>query len=152
MKLVRWGALFLLIATVLPVVAQEHWTEGPVWVISYYRTRPGQFDNYMKYLRANSLPQSMERKKQGLVLDNRMWTKVPASKDDWDVAIASLYPSFGKALDYSQADEDKGRAISAQFYKTPDRDKQTQAAAPRLEMRDFVRAEIVREVTLRPMP
>ncbi len=133
-------------------VAQEHWTEGPVWVISYYRTRQGEFDHYLRYLRANSVPQSMERKKQGLILDTKVWTKTLTSKDDWDVAIATLYPSYAKALDYSQADDDKGRAIAAQFYKTPDREKQTQAAASRFEMRDFVRTDVVREVTLRPLP
>ena len=36
-------------------VAQEHWTEGPVWECSAYRTNPGQFDNYMKWLRSHSL-------------------------------------------------------------------------------------------------
>ena len=35
-------------------VAQEHWTEGPVWAVSFYRTTPGHFDDYMKYLRTHS--------------------------------------------------------------------------------------------------
>ena len=152
MNKVRWITIFLCLVTVLPVLAQEHWTEGPVWVVSYYRTRPGQFDNYMKYLRANSVPQSMERKKQGMLLDYKVWVKAPGSRDDYDVAIATLYPNFAKAMDFNQADFDKDRAISAQFYKTPDLEKQRQAAAPRLEMRDFVRTEIIREVNLRPMP
>lgn len=45
--------------------AQEHWTEGPVWEVSFYRTTPGHFDDYMKYLRQNFLPQNAEGKKQG---------------------------------------------------------------------------------------
>ncbi len=46
--------------TILPsgVRAQEHYTEGNVREVSFYRTKPGQFDEYMKYLRANFLPLS----------------------------------------------------------------------------------------------
>lgn len=146
------SSLVLFLAIAAPAVAQEHWTEGPVWIISYYRTRPGQFDNYMKYLRANVLPQNAEAKRQGLVLDDKMYVKAPSGKDDWDVAFATLHPSAAKALDFNKADDDKQRAIAAQHYKTTDRDKQTQSSAPRLEMRDFIRTEIVREISLRPMP
>ncbi|HEV8658095.1 MAG TPA: hypothetical protein VGS96_05665 [Thermoanaerobaculia bacterium] len=132
-------------------VAQEHFTEGPVWVISFYRTRPGQFDNYMKYLRSNYLVTSTESKRQGLILDTKVFVKAPRSHDDWDVAVAYLYPSYGKALDYNAADDEKGKAIAAQHFKTMDQDQQQKMTAPRLEMRDFVGSDLVREVTLRPM-
>ncbi len=143
-------ALFIFSVTV-PLFAQEHYTEGPVWVISFYRTKQDQFDNYMKYLRSNYLLTTAEQKKQGLILDTKVYVKTLQNPQDWNVAIASLYPSYAKALDYSAADDEKGKAISAAHYKTTDRDRQTQMAGPRLEMRDFVGTEIVREVTLRPM-
>ena len=50
-------------------VAQEHFTEGPVWECSSYRTKQGHFDDYMKYLRQNYLPQAQESKKAGLTLE-----------------------------------------------------------------------------------
>ena len=39
-------------------LAQEHWTEGPVWSLQFYRTNPGHFDDYLKYIRQNYVPQT----------------------------------------------------------------------------------------------
>ena len=147
----RFAIVAFLFSVALPLVAQEHYTEGPVWVISFYRTKTDQFDNYMKYLRANYLVTTAESKKQGLILDSKIYVKALRDANDWNVAIASQYPSFAKALDFNAADDDKARAISAAHYKTTDRDRQSQMTAPRLEMRDFVGTEMIREVTLKPI-
>ena len=140
-----------LFSVALPMVAQEHYTEGPVWMISFYRTKPDQFDNYMKYLRGNYLLTTAESKKQGLILDSKVYVKSLRDAQDWNVAIASQYSSYAKALDFNATDDEKAKSIASAHYKTMDRDRQTQMAAPRLEMRDFVGTEIIREVTLRPM-
>src|SRR5438477_9641384 len=95
-------------------VAQEHWTEGPVWNITFYRTNPGHFDDYMKYLRSHYTVTTAESKKQGLILDSKIYVKQPRDAHDWDVAIATLFPSFGKALDFNAADDEKSKAIQAQ--------------------------------------
>lgn len=131
--------------------AQEHWTEGPVWGCSSYRTKQGQFDNYMEYLRGNYLPQSEESKKEGLVLDTKVFTQDLPDAQSWDVMICTLFPSYGKALDYSKEDDDKQKAIAEKHFKTSDEDKQAQSTAKRFEMRDFVGTVYVREVKLRPM-
>jgi hypothetical protein len=133
-------------------LAQEHWTEGPVWNITFYRTTPGHFDDYMKYLRANFIGTTAEAKKQGLILDSKIYVKQARDANDWDVAIATLFPSYGKALDFNAADDAKSKAIQAQHWKTADRDKQQEMTAPRLGWRTFVGSDIVREVNLKPMP
>ena len=132
--------------------AQEHWTEGPVWEVSFYRTTPGNFDDYMKYLRTNYLPQSEEAKKQGLIVDRKVFVKTPTSPKDWDVCITTLHASFAKALDYSKEDDDKSKDIAAKHYKTEDEEKQQEMAATRYKMREYIGTEYVREVNLRPMP
>jgi len=133
-------------------LAQEHWTEGPVWSVSFYRTTPGHFDDYMKYLRTHYIVTTAEAKKQGLILDSKVFVKTPADANDWDVAIATLLSSYGKALDYNQADDAKSKAIQAQHWKTPDLDKQREMTAPRFEMRKALGTTYTREVNLRPMP
>ena len=131
-------------------VAQEHWTEGPVWECSAYRTNPGQFDTYIKWIRAHSEPINAEAKKQGLILDFKTFVKPPRDANDYDVLFCTLHSSFGKALDYNKGDDDKFEAISATHWATADDDKQAQMASPRLEMRKYLGTDYVREVTLRP--
>ena len=131
-------------------VAQEHWTEGPVWECSSYRTNPGQFDTYLNWIRAHSEPINAEAKKQGLIMDFKTFVKPPRDQNDYDVLFCTLHSSFGKALDYNKGDDDKFDAISAAHWATADNDKQAQMSAPRLEMRKYLGTDYVREVTLRP--
>ena len=132
--------------------AQEHYTEGPVWEVSHYRTAPGHLDDYMTFLRQNFLPSSEEAKKQGLILDYKVYVKTPKGAGDWDVAVATLYPSFGKALDYSKADEDKWKAIESKQYKTDDEQKQREMTEGRFTLREYLGTSYMREINLRPMP
>lgn len=131
-------------------VAQEHWTEGPVWQCDAFRTAPGQFDNYLNYIRKSVEPLNEEAKKQGLILDYKSFLHTPGDQNDHDILFCTLFPSFAKALDYSQADEDKFDAIAAKHYSTADEEKQREMIAPRLEMRTFMGTSYHREVTLRP--
>ena len=136
MKTKRIGlvAAALALASV-SAVAQEHWTEGSVWECSAYRTNPGQFDTYIKWLRSHALVTTGEAKKQGLIQDYKVFVKPPKDANDYDVLICNLHSSFAKALDFNQADEDKFDAISAAHWGTPDDDEQLAKSAPRLEVR-----------------
>jgi hypothetical protein len=130
--------------------AQEHWTEGPVWACSSFATKDGQFDNYMNYLRENYLPGSEEQKKAGLILDTKMFIGDVSAPNDWDVLICTLYPSFGKAMDYNAEDDAKFKEIASKQYKTSDEEKQREMTAKRYNMRTFLGTKYVREVKLRP--
>ena len=132
-------------------LAQEHWNEGPVWECSAYRTAPGQFDNYLKWIRAHSEPVNAEAKKQGLILDYKTFVRPPRDENDYDVMFCTLYSSFGKALDYNKGDDDKFTAISAAHWATADNEKQAELAKPRLEMRKYLGTSYDREVTLKPI-
>ena len=131
--------------------AQDQWVEGPVWECSSYRTAPGMFDTYIKWIRSHSEPINAEAKKQGLILDYKTFLHTPRDQNDYDVLFCTLYPSFAKALDYNKGDDDKFRAISAAHWATPDNDKQNQMSSPRLEMRTYMGTSYHREVTLRPI-
>jgi hypothetical protein len=151
MKTKRIGlAAAVLACATVPAVAQEHWSEGPVWACEAYRTAPGQFDAYLKYIRTNVEPQNIEAKKQGLILDHKTFVKPPQDANDYDVLFCTLFSNFGKALDYSKADEDKADAIAAAHFQTADEDKQADMIKPRLDMRTYLGTTYVREVTLRP--
>jgi len=136
------------------VKAQENFTEGPVWVVNYYRTKPGQFDDYMKFLRSNFAKVSARQKQEGIIVDAKVLLNPAVSgPDDWDVAVAYLYSDFGKALNFNQADFEKMEKFSAEISRQSDRAKRGAALdATRFPMRDYIRTRIIREVTLRPMP
>lgn len=134
----------------VPAVAQEHWTEGPVWECSAYRTNPGQFDTYLEWIRAHPQPINAEAKKQGLILDYKTFVKQPRDENDYDVMFCTLHSSYARALDFNQGDDDKFEAISAAHWGTPDNKQQLAKTAPRLEMRRFLGTSYDREVNLRP--
>ena len=130
-------------------LAQEHWIEGPVWECNAYRTEPGQFDTYLKWIRAHAEVISQEAKKQGLIVDYKTFIHTPADQNDYDVLFCTLHANYGKALDYNKDDDEKSDAISAAHWATKDEDKQEEMNAPRLKMRTFMGTSYHREVTLR---
>ena len=88
-----------------------------------------------------------------------VWMLITSIKSPSEIFAVdfSLWPkqfsgaeNYGRALDYSKADEDKADAIAAKHWATADEDKQQQLASPRLEMRKFLGTTYIREVTLRP--
>src|SRR5262245_5497093 len=132
-------------------MAQEHFSEGPVWECNSYRTKQEHFDEYMKYLRGNLLPQIQEAKKAGLILDQKVFLHTPENPSDPDVVICTQHASFAKALDYNAADDAKGKEIATKFFKTADEDKQREMTAKRFEFRDFLGTSYYREVSLKPL-
>jgi len=149
----RIATLFAL--TLLTLVgtaaAQEHWTEGPVWECSAYRTKPGKFDDYMTYLRTNVAAIRADAKEQGLVVDQKVFVQMPSSPTDWDVMFCTAYKNGSDALDYDPEIEAKWNAISAKHLKTDDEEAQEAMATPRFEMRDFLGTNLMREVDLKPI-
>jgi len=56
MKMKQIGLAAAVLACMsVPAVAQEHWSEGPVWECSAYRSNPGMYDTYMEYVRTTRL-------------------------------------------------------------------------------------------------
>ncbi len=150
-RLIVVMAVCVAVTGVASVQAQEHWTEGPVWECSAYRTLPGQFDNYMKYLRKNVAAIRAEAKTQGLVVDDRVFVQTPSDPTDWDVMFCTAYKNGSAALDYNAEMEAKWDALSAKHLGTSDEGEQEKMAQPRFEMRTFLGTNMMREITLKPM-
>ncbi|MFN2517137.1 MAG: hypothetical protein ABR556_13090 [Pyrinomonadaceae bacterium] len=131
--------------------AQENFTEGPVWVINYYRTKPGKFDEYMKFLRANFAKTAAKQKQAGILVDAKVLLNPTVSgPDDWDVAIAYLHSDFGR-LNFNQSTDDQLQKIAAEVSGERDREKRNERLdSSRFPLRDYIRTRILREVMLRP--
>jgi len=131
--------------------AQENYTEGPVWVINYYRTKPGKFDDYLKYLRSNYAKNVAKQEQAGIIVDSKILVNPTVSgPDDWDVAVAYLYSDFGR-LNYNQATEDELQKIQAEITGEKNKDKRdNKNDATRFPLRDYLRTRYLREITLKP--
>lgn len=149
MKLIRAAAVAAVaLCLSTPVLAQEHFTEGPVWECSMYRVKEGKWDDYMNFIRSNANLQYAEAKKQGLLVDFRSFTKPLRNKDDWNWMICMQWKNMA-SYDYDKSVEDKWDAITAARLKTADQAKQREMTKQRFEMRDFIGTIIMREVDLR---
>ena len=140
-----------LVALTGTAIAQEHFTQGPVWACSAIRTTEGHFDDYMEYLRGKYNTMQQESIKAGLLKDTKVFVQAPSDPNDYDVLICDLFENAAKAMDYSAANEAKSDELSAKVYGTPDQDAQEEMTKPRFELRKILGTTYVREVTLKPL-
>jgi hypothetical protein len=141
-KLYGFVVVVLLLAPA--VFAQEHYTEGPVWRIQLIRVKPTQMDAYLTSLRQSTKPLIEEEKKQGLIMDYKVFLKeTKNSPEDWDICVAIEYKNHA-AIDGLAA---KVEAV---------RDKVMGGKAPaqqlsekRAEIREIISSELLQEVFLK---
>ena len=89
----------------LYLVAQEHYTEGPVWRTTLISVKPNQMDAYLTSLRQGTKPLLDEEKKEGLIVDYKVFLKETSTgPKDWDVLVAVEYKNHA-ALDGAEPPE-----------------------------------------------
>jgi hypothetical protein len=144
MKKYAASFLGLVLLFALQTFAQEHYTEGPVWQVTLIRVKPTQIDAYLTSLRANTKSIYDEMKKEGLILDYKVFLNTTKhDPQDWDIAVGVQYKNFG-ALDGLTA---KGETIRDKVLGS--KQAAQQIGEKRVEMREIVSIMTLREVTLK---
>jgi hypothetical protein len=141
-KLYGLVVLALLLAPAL--FAQEHYTEGPVWRVSLIRVKPTQMDAYLTSLRQSSKPLLEEQKRQGMIMDYKIFLKETKNNpEDWDLCLAVEYKNHA-AMDGLAA---KGEAIRDKILggKAPAQ----QLSEKRAEIRETISSELLQEIFLK---
>jgi len=136
-------ALLCLCAFAVEAVAQEHYTEGPVWRVTLIRVKEAQGDAYLASLRENTKPLLDEQKRQGLILDYKiMFKETQENEKDWDIALCILYKNHA-ALD--------GLAAKAEAVRDKLTSKQAlqQVGEKRVAMREIVSSFTLQEAMLK---
>jgi hypothetical protein len=133
-------------------VAQEHFTDGPVWVLSSYQINEGQFDKYMTYLRKHSMQLYAAQKAAGLILDYKVFMSDRQSPNDGDITVAILFASAADAFDYDAGDDAKGDEIADKHWSGMDKAAAEAEQNSRYAMRRFISNSWVREVTMKAAP
>lgn len=142
MKRLLW--LFICLLPCSIAAAQEHYTEGPVWRVTLIKVKPTQMDAYLTSLRQSSKPFFEEQKRQGIIVDYKVFLKETSQgPQDWDVAVAVQYKNHA-ALDGLTA---KGEAVRDKILggKQPAQ----QIAEKRAEIREVVSSELLQEIILK---
>jgi len=141
-KLYGFVVFLLLLAPAL--FAQEHYTEGPIWRIQLIRVKPTHMDEYLTSLRQSTKPLIEEEKRQGLILDYKVFFKeTKNSPEDWDICLAVEFKNYA-AMDGLAA---KGEAVRDKILggKAPAQ----QLSEKRAEIREIVSSELLQEVFLK---
>jgi len=143
MKKIYSLAIALLI--LVPVmVAQEHYTEGPVWRVQLIRVKPNQMDAYLTSLRQSTKPLIEEEKRQGVIMDYKVFLKETKSgPEDWDIAVAIEYKNHA-AMDGLAA---KGEAARDKILGG--KQAAQQLGEKRAEIREIITSDLLQEIFLK---
>jgi len=138
------GLVVFLMLLVPAVFAQEHYTEGPVWRVQLIRVKPTHMDEYLTSLRKSTKPLIEEEKKEGLIVDYKVFLKeTKNSPDDWDICVAIEYKNYA-ALDGLAA---KGETVRDKILggKQPAQE----LTEKRAEIREIISSELLEEIFLK---
>jgi hypothetical protein len=129
--------LLLLLQTATPLLAQEN----PVYLVYYWRARPGKAAAYTEYIKKVAEPIDEEGRKAGVFEEVRTYTPqivTGAPGSDWTHVRIFKLRSFASWDSFSAGlDEAAKRAF-------PDEEERKRLQAPAAELRDLVRQEIWR--------
>ena len=126
------------------VLAQEHYTEGPVWRVQLIRVKPTQMDAYLTSLRQSTKPLIEEQKRQGLIMDYKVFLKETKNNpEDWDICVAVEYKNHA-AMDGLAA---KGEALRDKILGGKAQGQQL--TEKRAEIREIISSELLQEILLK---
>jgi len=134
----------LMFAVMGSVFAQDTkpYKEGGVTRVSFIKIKPGQFQNYMKYLDGPYKSQMAALTKAGLITSYAVYSSEARSPQDADVILTISYPNMA-ALDRT----DEADAIATKVLgPMSTRDK---ASMDRESMRTLLGSQLTRELILK---
>jgi|SRR5215469_1280425 hypothetical protein len=119
------------------------YTEGPVWTVTMVNTKPGMTDDYLKNLAQSFKTTNDEAKKQGIIMDYKIFLGANATPHDFDILIMQEFKNFA-AFDglREKTDPIARKLIGSQ-------DVQRQGAVKRMEIREIMGNKLMREITLK---
>jgi hypothetical protein len=142
-KIALLAALLCAIGPQVRADEARAYKEGPVSVISFIKIKPGQFDNYMKYLDATYKPLMEQFIKNKIILGYKVYQGQAHNPHDADVVLSVTYANMA-ALDNLN---DRTDPILEGL--VGDRAKRNQKSADREALREVLGSEYMRELILK---
>lgn len=123
--------------------AQDHpYTEASVWEVTYVKTAPGRFEDYLRDLAAGWKRVNDAAIEQGHVRSYKILAAGAAGRDDWDLMLLVEYPNMA-ALD---GEMEKFDPIVAQVFGSLPQSQQ--ANVQRSQLREILGEKLAREIVL----
>ena len=139
-----FGLAVLLFCLAPALFAQEHYTEGPVWRVTLVRVKPTRMDEYLTSLRQSSKPLLEEEKRQGVIMDYKIFLKETKNNpEDWDLCLAVEYKNHA-AIDGLAA---KGEIVRDKILGG--KQAAQQLGEKRAEIRETISSELLQEIFLK---
>jgi hypothetical protein len=144
MKRVAMLFALVLVAMTGSTLAQEAkpYSEGAVRQVSFIKIKPGQFNNYMKYLDGPYKTAMEAAKKAGLITGYAVYETQARTPQDADLILTVNYANMA-ALDRT----DEADAIRAKVMGSLS--AQDKAAMGRESMRELIGSQLIRELVLK---
>lgn len=119
------------------------YTEGPVWQITMVKTKPGMTDDYLKMLAKIYKTTSEEAKKQGVIMDYKIFLGDASNANDFEILLMQEFTNMA-ALDglREKLDPIDKKVIGSE-------EVQRQGSIKRMEIREIMGNKLMREVTLK---
>jgi hypothetical protein len=138
------AAALMLFSVTAAIAEDDHaYTEGPVVNVSYIRTEPGKFDEYLRYLSTTYKALMEEQKRAGIIQDYAVYAAVPRTPQDADLILTVTYKNMA-ALDGLNAKTDP--LVKKVFSSLG---KADEASAERGKLRTQLGSEFVRKLELK---
>lgn len=128
-----------------PAFAQESrpYTPGNVLEVTSVLTKPGMFDEYMKFLASTYRQEMEELKKIGVVVDYDIYSTNPRRPGDPDLYLVVTYANMAA---FDTLDE-KSEAIEKKLFGS--RKQAAEGMASRESIRTILGTEVIRELKLK---
>ena len=137
------AAMFATGAGLCSAQSDAPYTEGPVWQVTMVKTKPGMSDDYLKGLAKTFKGTLEEAKKQGLVVDYKVFLGDAATPGDFDILLMVESKNMA-AFDNAR---EKFDPIANKIEGSVEQQRNT--ATKRLEIREIMGTKLMREVTLK---
>jgi hypothetical protein len=141
MKTVTRILLLLVLAWSLPTAARAQDDDNPVYLVYYWRARPGKFETYSDYIRTVAEPIDEEARKAGVFEEVHTYTqaiRTGAPGADW------THIRIFRLKNFASWDEFSAGLDAATLRVFPDEEERKRLMSPSAELRDLVRQEIWR--------
>lgn len=138
------AAMAIAMSTAEAQAQDEHaYTEGPVVVVSYIRTEPGMYEDYLKYLSSTYKKLMEEYKKSGVILDYAVYSAEPRNESDPDLILTISYKNLAALDNLNDKTDPSDRKIWGSIAKA------SEASAGRGKMRTAVGGQTLRQLMLK---